>query len=77
MNHLSRWNTRHRIDSKQAALENFVRVERSGIRDYKNLRNKRCGYARGRFKVLLGAVIRGLEMHVEPVEYPRENLESA
>ena len=56
------------------ATEEFIRVEREGIRDYKNLLKESSGYYHGLFKVLLESMIRDSEKHVELLEFLNESL---
>lgn len=59
------------------ATEEFIRVEKEGIREYKALLSDSAGYYHGLFEVLIGAMIRDSEKHVELLEFLKENLASA
>lgn len=61
----------------RAATEEFIQIEREGIREYKTLLNESSGYYHGLFKVLIESMIRDSEKHVELLEFLRENLASA
>ena len=54
--------------------EELIRLEKAGISEYKNLVKESSGYYHGLFKVLLDAMIRDSEKHVELLEFLRENL---
>jgi len=56
------------------ATDELLRVEKDGIREYKILAKESSGYYNGLFKVLLDAMIRDSEKHVELLEFLRENL---
>jgi rubrerythrin len=61
----------------RAATEEFIRIEKEGIKEYKTLLEESSGYYHGLFKVLLGSMIRDSEKHVELLEFLKENLASA
>jgi rubrerythrin len=61
----------------RAATEEFIRIEKEGIKEYKTLLDGSTGYYHGLFKVLLGSMIRDSEKHVELLEFLKENLRSA
>jgi hypothetical protein len=54
--------------------EEFIRLEKDGIKEYKTLIKESSGYYHGLFKLLLDAMIRDSEKHVEILEYLKENL---
>jgi hypothetical protein len=56
------------------ATDELLRVEKDGIREYKILAKESSGYYNGLFKVLLDAMIRDSQKHVELLECLRENL---
>jgi len=58
----------------RAATEEFIRIEKEGIKEYKNLLNESSGYYHGLFKVLIESMIRDSEKHVELLEFLRESL---
>jgi len=52
--------------------EEFIRLEKEGIREYRTLAKESSGYYHGLFKILLDSMIRDSEKHVELLEYLRE-----
>lgn len=54
--------------------EDFIQLEKQGIRDYKELIKASKGYYRGLFVVLLQSMIRDSEKHVEILEFLRQRL---
>jgi len=56
------------------ATQEFIRLEKEGIREYKALIKESSSYYHGLFKILLDAMIRDSEKHVELLEFLRENL---
>lgn len=65
------------MDGKlRAATEEFIRLEKEGIREYKALIKESSGYYHGLFKILLDAMIRDSEKHVELLEYLKTNLQT-
>ncbi len=61
----------------RAATEEFILIEKEGIKEYKSLLEESSGYYHGLFKVLLGSMIRDSEKHVDLLEFLKENLRSA
>jgi rubrerythrin len=59
------------------ATEEFIRLEKEGIREYKTLMKESSGYYHGVFKILLDAMIRDSEKHVELLAFLKENLKGA
>jgi rubrerythrin len=57
------------------ATEDFIRLEKDGIKEYKELIKESSGYYHGLFKILLDTMIRDSEKHVEMLEYLRVNLQ--
>ena len=57
--------------------EEFIRLEKDGIKDYRALIKESSGYYHGLFKILLDAMIRDSEKHVELLEFLRDGLKSA
>ncbi|MGB7947498.1 MAG: hypothetical protein WCH75_07445 [Candidatus Binatia bacterium] len=57
--------------------EEFIRLEKEGIREYRTLAKESSGYYHGLFKILLDSMIRDSEKHVELLEYLREKTEAA
>jgi hypothetical protein len=69
---------RSQVDGKlREATEEFIRVEKEGIRDCKRLIEESSGYYHGLFKVLLDAMIRDSEKHVELLEFLKTSLKAA
>ncbi|MSP38171.1 MAG: hypothetical protein EXR70_06745 [Deltaproteobacteria bacterium] len=56
------------------ATEEFIRIEKEGIKDYKKLVEASSGYYHGLFKVLIDSMIRDSEKHVELLEFLRGSL---
>ncbi|HWO42519.1 MAG TPA: ferritin-like domain-containing protein [Candidatus Eisenbacteria bacterium] len=54
--------------------EDFIRLEKAGIKEYRALAEDSRGYYHGLFKVLLDAMIRDSEKHVELLEFLRDSL---
>ena len=59
------------------ATEQFIDLEREGIREYKILVKESSGYYHGLFKVLLDGMIRDSEKHVELLQFLKESLKDA
>ena len=57
--------------------EEFIRVEKEGIKEYKTLARQSIGYYHGLFKILIDSMIRDSEKHVELLEYLKEKTETA
>jgi len=58
------------VDGKLAAVtEEFIKLEKEGIREYASLTREASGYYHGLFKVLLDGMIRDSEKHVELLEF--------
>jgi rubrerythrin len=63
------------IDDKlREVTEEFIRLEIDGIKDYRALIKESSGYYHGLFKILLDAMIRDSEKHVELLEFLRDGL---
>lgn len=56
------------------ATDELLHLEKDGIREYKILAKESSGYYNGLFKVLLDAMIRDSEKHVELLEFLKEHL---
>ena len=54
--------------------EEFIDLERAGVREYKLLLKESEGYYHGLFKILLESMIRDSEKHIELLEYLRQRL---
>ena len=52
--------------------DEFIKLERDGITEYKNLAKESSGYYHGLFKVLLDSMIRDSEKHVELLKFLKE-----
>jgi rubrerythrin len=59
------------------ATEEFIRLEKEGIKDYKRLAEESTGYYHGLFKLLLDSMLRDSEKHIQLLEYLRGSLEDA
>ena len=57
-----------------AVTEEFINLEKEGIREYKALVKESEGYYHGLFKILLNSMIRDSEKHVELLEFLRQRL---
>lgn len=57
--------------------EEFIRLEREGIKDYQRLAERSTGYYHGLFKLLLDSMIRDSEKHVQLLEFLRASLKDA
>ena len=66
------------MDGKlREATEEFIQIEKEGIKEYKTLLNESSGYYHGLFKILIDSMIRDSEKHVELLEFLRGSLEAA
>jgi rubrerythrin len=54
--------------------DEFIRLEKDGIREYKILSKESSEYYRGLFKILLDSMIRDSEKHVELLEFLKGSL---
>ena len=62
------------LNSKlRASTEEFIELEREGIKEYKALVKEASGYYHGVFKILLDSMIRDSEKHVELLEFLKAN----
>jgi bacterioferritin (cytochrome b1) len=57
--------------------EEFIQIEKEGIKDYKTLIGESSGYYHGLFKVLMDSMIRDSEKHIELLEFLRGSLKTA
>jgi hypothetical protein len=55
----------------------FIQLEKDGIKECKTLAKESAGYYHGLFKILLDSMIRDSEKHVELLEFLKENLKAA
>jgi rubrerythrin len=60
-----------------ALTENFIRVEKTGINEYKQLIKECKGYYRDLFGLLFRSMIHDSEKHVEVLEFLRDRLKEA
>jgi rubrerythrin len=66
------------IDGKLLEVtEEFIRIEKEGIKDYKTLIGESADYYHGLFKVLMDSMIRDSEKHIELLEFLRGSLKTA
>lgn len=56
--------------------DEFIRLERQGIKDYKQLMKASEGYYHGLFVLLLQSMVRDSEKHVEILEFLKNRLKS-
>ena len=56
------------------ATDEFIRLERDGIKEYKALVKESSGYYHGLFKILLDSMIRDSEKHVELLKFLKETI---
>jgi rubrerythrin len=59
-----------------AITDEFIELEKSGIREYKVLLKESVDYYQGLFKILLNSMIRDSEKHVELLEFIRQRLKA-
>lgn len=57
--------------------EDFIGLEKEGIRTYKRLIEESEGYHRGLFTMLFGTMIRDSEKHIKMLEFLKERLKEA
>ena len=57
--------------------EEFIQIEKEGIKEYKTLIGESSGYYHGLFKVLMDSMIRDSEKHIELLEFLRGSLKTA
>ncbi len=57
--------------------EDFIKLEKKGIREYRGLIKRTKGYYHGLFVLLLQSMIRDSEKHVEILEFLRQRLREA
>lgn len=57
-----------------AVTEEFIKLEKEGIKEYKNLLKASENYYHGLFTILISAMIRDSEKHVELLEFLWERL---
>ena len=59
-----------------AMTDEFIELEKSGIREYKMLLKESVDYYQGLFKILLNSMIRDSEKHVELLEFIRQRIKA-
>jgi rubrerythrin len=59
-----------------AVTDQFIELEKSGIREYKVLLKDTVDYYQGLFEILLNSMIRDSEKHVELLEFIRERIKA-
>ncbi len=59
-----------------AMTDEFIELEKSGIREYKVLLKESVDYYQGLFRILLNSMIRDSEKHVELLEFIRQRIEA-
>jgi hypothetical protein len=60
-----------------AVTEDFIRLEKDGIQEYKTLAKESSGYYHGLFKILLDSMIRDSEKHVQLLEFLKDKLKAS
>jgi rubrerythrin len=66
------------LNQKLATItQDFIELEKSGIREYRQLLKESSGYYHGLFNVLIEAMIRDSEKHVDLLEYLGKRLKAA
>lgn len=61
----------------RATTEEFIRLEKEGIKHYEKLAEESRGYYHGLFKLLLDSMIKDSEKHVQLLEFLRASLKEA
>jgi rubrerythrin len=59
-----------------AITDEFIALEKSGIKEYKVLLKQSADYYHGLFKILLNSMIRDSEKHVELLEFIRQRVKT-
>lgn len=57
--------------------DEFIALEKQGIRDYKALMKESSEYYHGLFKILLDSMVRDSEKHIEILEFLKQSLKEA
>jgi rubrerythrin len=66
------------LNQKLAAItQDFIELEKAGIKEYKQLLKDSAGYFHGLFNVLVEAMIRDSEKHIQLLEYLSKRLKAA
>ncbi|MGH7846333.1 MAG: hypothetical protein ACREQW_14340 [Candidatus Binatia bacterium] len=58
----------------RALTEEFIRLEKAGITEYRKLIGESTGYYHGLFEILLKSMIRDSEKHIESLEFLHQRL---
>jgi bacterioferritin (cytochrome b1) len=61
----------------RASTEEFIELEKEGIKECKTLMKESSGYYHGVFKILLDSMMRDSEKHIELLEFLKDNLKEA
>ena len=61
----------------RSTTDEFIRLEKEGIREYESLMKASSGYYHGLFKVLLDSMLRDSEKHLELLQFLKESLKNA
>lgn len=64
-------------DELLGLTENFIQLEKAGIKEYRNLIKTSKHYYKGLFVLLLQSMIRDSEKHIEILEFLRQRLKEA
>jgi rubrerythrin len=59
-----------------AVTDEFIDIEKAGIKEYKTLLKDSAGYYHGLFKILIESMIRDSEKHVELLEFLNQRLKA-
>jgi rubrerythrin len=57
-----------------AVTEEFINLEKEGIKEYRILAKESTGYYHGLFKILVNSMIRDSEKHIELLQFLRQRL---
>jgi hypothetical protein len=61
----------------RVTTDEFIELEKEGIRECKSLVKESSGYYHGVVKILLDSMIRDSEKHIELLEFLKEHLKEA
>ena len=61
----------------RSTTDEFIRLEKEGIREYESLMKESSGYYHGLFKVLLDSMMRDSEKHLELLQFLKASLKNA
>jgi len=61
----------------RASTEEFIELEKEGIKECKTLLKESSGYYHGVFKILLDSMMRDSEKHIELLEFLKDHLKEA